>query len=130
MFAPIFPVCRARAWASGVRKFWRDVSPGTASAPAVSRGHKQRIASLKYLDGGHGDGCNESRRRLHVGAAASFHHLTFYGFMLCFAATSVATIYHYVFNWQAPYAFTSLPVLLGTVGGIGLLDRPRRFALA
>ena len=28
--------------------------------------------------------------------------------MLCFAATSVATEYHYGFNWQAPYGVTSL----------------------
>jgi citrate/tricarballylate utilization protein len=78
---------------------------------------------LKYLDGGHGQGCNESddeftlwRRR--------FHHFTFYGFMLCFAATCVATLYHYLFRWDAPYALTSLPVLLGTTGGIGLLIGP------
>ena len=38
--------------------------------------------------------------------------------------TSVATIYHYAFNWQAPYSFSSLPVLLGTVGGLGLLVGP------
>ena len=44
--------------------------------------------------------------------------------MLCFAATSVATFYHYVLGLQAPYAYTSLPVLLGTVGGIGLLIGP------
>lgn len=50
-----------------------------------------------------------------------FHHATFYGFMLCFAATSVATLYHYVFKWAAPCSTTSVPVLLGTVGGIGLL---------
>jgi citrate/tricarballylate utilization protein len=43
---------------------------------------------------------------------------------LCFAATSVATIYHYVFGWEAPYGYTSLPVILGTVGGIGLLIGP------
>ena len=53
-----------------------------------------------------------------------FHHLTFYGFMLCFAATSVGTIYHYVFGWVAPYDYFSLPVILGTVGGIGLLIGP------
>ncbi len=41
--------------------------------------------------------------------------------MLCFAATSVATVYHYVFGWQAPYAFPSLPKLLGVVGGVSLL---------
>jgi citrate/tricarballylate utilization protein len=44
--------------------------------------------------------------------------------MLCFAATSVATLYHYFLDWHAPYSYTSLPVLLGTVGGIGLLIGP------
>ena len=53
-----------------------------------------------------------------------FHHLTFYGFMLCFAATCVATLYHYVLDERAPYPLLSLPVLLGTVGGIGLLAGP------
>jgi citrate/tricarballylate utilization protein len=57
-------------------------------------------------------------------ARRRFHHATFYGFMLCFAATCVATVYHYAFGWEAPYAFTSLPVLLGSVGGIGLLAGP------
>jgi citrate/tricarballylate utilization protein len=46
-----------------------------------------------------------------------FHHFTFYGFMLCFASTCVATLYHYLFDLHAPYALTSLPVLLGTAGG-------------
>ena len=50
--------------------------------------------------------------------------LTFYGFMLCFAATCVATLYHYVLHEQAPYPLLSVPVLLGTVGGIGLLAGP------
>ncbi len=53
-----------------------------------------------------------------------FHHFTAYGFGLCFAATCVATLYHYVWGWEAPYAFTSLPVVLGTVGGIGLIVGP------
>src|SRR5690606_36973279 len=53
-----------------------------------------------------------------------FHQITFYGFLLCFAATCVATVYHYVFGWVAPYPVTSLPVVLGTAGGIGLLVGP------
>ncbi|MFX7747988.1 tricarballylate utilization protein TcuB, partial [Acinetobacter baumannii] len=53
-----------------------------------------------------------------------FHHLTFYGFLLCFASTSVATLYHYVFKLSAPYALTSAPVLLGTLGGFGLIVGP------
>jgi citrate/tricarballylate utilization protein len=121
MFAPVF-LFAALALGLGVRKFWRDVSPGSASTPAVLEATGNALR-LKYLDGGHGDGCNEADDAFTL-ARRKFHHLTFYGFMLCFAATSVATIYHYVFKWQAPYAFTSLPVLLGTVGGIGLLVGP------
>ena len=49
------------------------------------------------------------------------HHCTFYGFLLCFASTTVAAIYDNVFGWRAPYDYTSLPVVLGTIGGLGLL---------
>ncbi len=121
MFAPVF-LFATLALGLGVRKFWREVSPGEATGPAVTEAGLN-VLRLKYLDGGHGEGCNESddaftlwRRR--------FHHATFYGFMLCFAATSVATLYHYLLGLQAPYALSSLPVLLGTVGGIGLLVGP------
>ena len=105
-----------------VMRFWRDVSPGAATAIAMNEGARDTLL-LTYLDGGHGEGCNEtddaftlSRRR--------FHHLTFYGFILCFASTSVATLYHYVLNLHAPYALSSVPVLLGIVGGLGLLIGP------
>ena len=53
-----------------------------------------------------------------------FHHLTFYGFALCFASTTVAAIYHVVFDWRAPYGYGSLPVVLGTLGGAGLIAGP------
>jgi len=49
------------------------------------------------------------------------HHCTFYGFLLCFASTTVAAIYENVFGWRPPYGYASLPVILGTSGGIGLL---------
>ena len=110
------------ALAIGVRRFWKDISTGRATTEAVIEASTNAL-TLKYLDGGHGEGCNESddaftlmRRR--------FHHFTFYGFMLCFAATSVATMYHYVLKWDAPYPVLSLPVLLGIAGGIGLLIGP------
>ena len=107
------------ALAIGVRRFWQDVSPGQASLPAVAETMHHALA-LTYLDGGHGEGCNESDDRFTL-ARRRFHHLTFYGFMLCFASTSVATLYHYAMGWHAPYALLSLPVLLGTAGGIGLI---------
>ena len=50
-----------------------------------------------------------------------FHHCVFYGFAFCFAATSVAAFYHYVVSYRAPYPLLSAPVILGTLGGLGLL---------
>ena len=44
--------------------------------------------------------------------------------MLCFAATAVATIYHFALGWRAPYPLYSLPVILGIIGGLGLLAGP------
>jgi citrate/tricarballylate utilization protein len=45
-------------------------------------------AGLRYLDGG-GDGCTYPDEKPSF-ARRRFHHFTFYGFMLCFAATAVA----------------------------------------
>ena len=106
----------------GAARFWRGQSPGAATGPAVAEAAKDALA-LTYLDGGHGEGCNESSDRFTL-ARRHFHHATFYGFLLCFASTSVATLYHYVLGLQAPYALTSLPVILGTLGGIGLIVGP------
>jgi citrate/tricarballylate utilization protein len=53
-----------------------------------------------------------------------FHHCTSYGFLLCFASTSVAAVYHAVFGWRAPYAYASAPVVLGTLGGVALVVGP------
>ena len=53
-----------------------------------------------------------------------WHHATFGGFALCFASTSVAAAYHSFLGWQAPHAYGSVPVLLGTAGGLGLIVGP------
>ena len=122
LFAPVF-LFVVFALAMGVRRFWRDVTPATSGAPLSAPATLEAtdaVLRLKYLDGGHGDGCHNEddaytlkRRRA--------HHLTFYGFMLCFAATSLATVYHYVFGWVAPYDLPSIPKLLGAVGGVMLM---------
>jgi citrate/tricarballylate utilization protein len=122
LFAPVF-LFAALALTLGVRRFWRDITPATSGAPLSTPATNEAthdVLRLKYLDGGHGEGCNNeddaftlSRRRA--------HHLTFYGFMLCFAATSLATVYHYAFDWAAPYDLPSLPKILGAIGGVSLL---------
>lgn len=106
----------------GVARFWRDVAPGRASGAALSEAAANALL-LTYLAGGHGEGCNDEDDAFSL-RRQRFHHLTFYGFMLCFAATCVATGYHYVLGWPAPYPLLSLPVLLGTLGGIGLVIGP------
>jgi citrate/tricarballylate utilization protein len=104
----------------GVRNFWRDIGEpaGTLTEPTSIWQAVKDASTLRYLDGG-GVGCmNEDekpndKRRL-------YHHFTFYGFMLCFASTSVATLYHYL-GREAPFPWYDLPVVLGTLGGIGLI---------
>ncbi len=104
----------------GARKFWRSMAP-------TGSGHERRAVwegtrdagQLRYLEGGKMGCYNEDERptdlrRIH-------HHLVFYGFLLCFASTCVATIYHYVLHRYAPYPWYDLPVVLGTMGGMAML---------
>jgi citrate/tricarballylate utilization protein len=108
----------------GMRAFWRDIGePGaTLAEPASLWQAIKDAARLRYLDGG-GDGCFNTddkptdRRRI-------YHHLTFYGFLLCFASTCAATAYHYLLDLPAPYAWHTLPVVLGTLGGVGIVIGP------
>lgn len=120
LFAPVF-LFALLALGLGVARFWRTVSPADAalgSGPALAEA-AHHAATLKYLDGGHGQGCSNEDDAWTL-ARRRAHHFTFYGFLLCFAATSVATLYHYALGSQAPYDWTSLPKLLGTVGGLML----------
>ncbi len=121
LFAPVF-LFAVLALALGVRRFWRDITPATSGAsvtPPAAAEATHDVLRLKYLDGGHGEGCNNEDDAFSL-ARSRAHHLTFYGFLLCFAATSVATLYHYALKLPAPYDLPSLPKLLGVVGGISL----------
>ncbi|MCF5704856.1 tricarballylate utilization 4Fe-4S protein TcuB [Pseudomonas syringae] len=125
MFGAVFGFA-VLALSIGVRRFWREISPAEAPLPLKASAALEagaNVAQLKYLDGGHGEGCTNADDKFTLWRRR-FHHLTFYGFMLCFAATGVATLYHYMLNWSAPYPVISLPVLLGIFGGVGLLIGP------
>jgi len=114
-------------FAVGFVRFWRDSGERLSEffnlgALAKALGD---VLSLRYLDGGGASkkdriGCSypaerqsQSRRWL--------HHFTFYGFALCFASTTTAAFYHYGLGLKAPYGYLSLPVVLGTCGGFGIL---------
>jgi len=103
LFGPVF-LFAALALGIGVRKFWRQEAVGDASKEAVGEAMRN-VLTLKYLDGGHGDGCNNEDDAFSL-SRKRFHHLTFYD---------------YLFGWEAPYGYTSLPKLFGVSGGIFLV---------
>jgi citrate/tricarballylate utilization protein len=121
MFGVVFGFA-VLALSVGVTRFWRSIAPATGSGAAAVEAARD-VLTLKYLDGGHGEGCNNADDRFTL-SRRWFHQFTLYGFLLCFAATCVATLYHFLLDWPAPYPFWSFPVLLGTAGGIGLLIGP------
>jgi len=107
------------AMGMGVRNFWRDAGPRGSIGVRAAGIALWDVLILRNLGGG-GNGCNDNSERFSM-HRRYLHHAMFYGFMLCFAATCVGFIYHAFLRWPAPYPFISLPVLLGTVGGVLLL---------
>ncbi|MEO5740694.1 MAG: tricarballylate utilization 4Fe-4S protein TcuB [Vicinamibacterales bacterium] len=108
----------------GVARFWRDVrggEPYSPSAADVARALSD-VLTLRHLQGGGADCTSAEEQRAPF--RRWFHHCTFYGFLLCFASTSMAALYHLVFGWLAPYGYGSVPVLLGMAGGAGLIIGP------
>lgn len=104
------------AMAVGAARYWRATGPRPRGAWRALPRALGDVFTLRYLGGG-GEGCNDlddaftqKRRRL--------HHAVFYGFLLCFASTSVAAFYEHVLGIISPFPFFSPPVLLGTAGGV------------
>jgi citrate/tricarballylate utilization protein len=110
----------------GGLRFRRAIETGTDHHdPLYGTSGLSPVLTLENLKGG-GEGCyvragfDHSPERMR----RWFHHFTFYGFLLCFASTTLATIYHYAFNEPAPYALLHPVVILGTIGGLGLVVGP------
>ena len=118
LFAPVFAFA-VLALSLSVRRFFRGMHAGPPSAAASGEAARDAL-TLKYLDGGQGQGCNEADDAFTL-ARRRAHHFTFYGFALCFAATCVATLYHYLLGQPAPYGWLSLPKLLGVSGGVAMV---------
>jgi citrate/tricarballylate utilization protein len=105
----------------GVVRFWnatRSSLSGPITLKAVAR-TLHDVATLRYL-GNEGQGCNDFDDRF-AAVRRRLHHAMMYGFLLCFAATTVAFFYDHFLGLPAPYALTSAPVILGSVGGFGLI---------
>ena len=113
------------ALSMGVRSFWSETGSFARARPMFSAfcGALKDMATLQYLGGGHKEGCSP-RDEGRSNQRRYFHQAAMWGFVLCFASTCVAAFYDYALGRVAPYPFLSLPVMLGTIGGIGLLVGP------
>ena len=118
IFLPAF-IAPLVVMSMGVRRFWHDANaPPFMWADLVAA--LKRAGTMRDLSGGHGEGCNFEDEDRFSNTRRILHQLTMYGFLLCFAATSVATLMHYLLDMPAPYPFWSLPKLFGVVGGLML----------
>lgn len=105
----------------GFKNYLTEIETDTKSLLTI-RNIRQALSdalSMKYLHGNIKTGCTYPDDNISPWRRY-FHHFTFYGFMLCFAATVSGTIMHYFFDMVAPYPFISPPKILGTIGGISL----------
>ena len=106
--------------AVGLRSYWRKTGGGRVNLAAIA-GAVRQVANMRNLDGGQGQGCNFEQADRYSDRRRQFHQAVMYGFLLCFASTSVATLMHYLLGMAAPYGFFSLPKLFGVSGGVLLV---------
>ena len=75
---------------------------------------------LRYLRGGTASGCYYPTERT-SNSRLMLHMLVFYGFLSALAATIAAFILQDFFNELPPYPILSVPVVLGSVGGVAMI---------
>jgi citrate/tricarballylate utilization protein len=102
----------------GLARFWQDAGSGPVRVRPLLQALRD-AATLRYLGGG-GPGCNDRDEGLSTWRRR-FHHVMTCGLLLCLAATALATVYHHVMAWPAPYPLWSLPVAVGSLGGVGVI---------
>ncbi len=103
----------------GCRKFWRHTGgDSVVTAHAVLQAFSD-VVTLRNL-GGSGHGCNDLDESFSQTRRYS-HQAMLYGFLLCIGSTTSAAFYEHILGRLAPYPLVSIPVMLGTVGGLGML---------
>jgi citrate/tricarballylate utilization protein len=124
MLVPALIVSAYAIWVmlAGALQFARDI--GGQHVVGVSMG--QILAAvgeslgLRYLRGGTAGGCYYPSERT-SNSRLVLHMLVFYGFLSAFAATVAAFIMQDLLDMLPPYPLLSVPVVLGTLGGVAIV---------
>lgn len=107
-------------WAMGVWRFWKAIGAPFSALRDIS-GHIHALKDMLTLRSLGGVGRSYAApNKTFAMARRSLHHAVFYGFVSCFLATCLAFLYEHLFGWYAPFPYYSLPVILGTLGGLGI----------
>ncbi|MDX1808223.1 MAG: tricarballylate utilization 4Fe-4S protein TcuB [Sulfurospirillaceae bacterium] len=104
----------------GFQQFWLESGNeiGELKCGALWKSAFGDIMTLRHLDGGeHGHGCTHMDDRFSH-SRRWFHQATMFGFFFAIISTSIAAIDEHILGLAAPYGFTSLPVIFGTLGGV------------
>jgi citrate/tricarballylate utilization protein len=107
---------------AGAFAFMRDTRGNAADFlqwPALLEAGRDALG-LHYLRGGQAGGCYYPTERT-SNARLILHMLVFYGFLAALAATIAAFILQDVFGELPPYPILSIPVVLGSAGGIAMI---------
>jgi citrate/tricarballylate utilization protein len=107
---------------AGAFAFMRDIrgTPGDfVQWPAILAAAGEALG-LRYLRGGTAAGCYYPTERT-SNSRLVLHMLVFYGFVSAFIATIAAFVSQDVFGELPPYPLLSVPVVLGSVGGVAMI---------
>lgn len=107
----------------GSRHFWKQIHARIPTTTPTWRhvwGAVLDAVQLRYLDGG-GPGCYYPDRLRPSQSRRVFHHSVAFGFALCFASSAAAAIEQDILSILPPYPLISVPVVLGTIGGVAIV---------
>jgi citrate/tricarballylate utilization protein len=121
-FAGLTFACASIAIVLSTRRYWRTITDKATLSFSLAALNKAVRAGLNltHLSKHNKVGCPGDSEEPSPWKRFS-HQLTLWGFLLCFVSTCTATAYHYLLGITAPYPYLSIPVLIGTLGGLMLL---------
>ncbi len=124
MMLPALLVSLYALWVmvAGALRFARDVGGESADESnwGALFGAIRESLTLRYMRGGTAGGCYYPTERT-SNARLVLHMLVFYGFLSAFVATIVAAILQDIFDQLPPYPLLSVPVVLGSLGGVAII---------